>query len=310
MTTATVTLTGVSKHYGPIAAVRDVDLSLAPGERIALVGHNGAGKSTLIKLMLGLVRPTAGTIDLLGENPAAGAAAAKARIGYLPENLVMPPAMTGAELMNFYARLKRRDVAANGAILERVGLVEAAGRRVDTYSKGMRQRLGLAQALIGTPRLMLLDEPTSGLDPALRQKFYDIMSELARGGATVLISSHALAELESQADRVVVMNRGRKVADGSIAELRQMAERPVKIRVTLAGDGLALLPDALGPSVTWREAGARTVEIHCKGGAKVETLRRLAASPLPIEDIEIAESTLDDIYAHFLRRDEPREAAE
>ena len=136
------------------------------------------------------------------------------------------------------------------------------------------------------------------------------MGELARGGATVLISSHALTELENQADRVVVMNRGRKVADGSIAELRQLAERPVHIRVTLGENGIDILPETLGPSVTWSRAGGRVVEIRCAGAAKVETIRRLAASPLPIEDIEIAESTLDDIYAHFLRRDERREAAE
>ena len=310
MTAPTVTLKGVSKHYGALTAVADVDLTLRAGERIALVGHNGAGKSTLIKLMLGLVRPAAGRIEILGEDPARGAARAKADIGYLPENLVLPPAMTGAEIMNFYARLKRQPVAANAAILERVGIAEAAARRIYTYSKGMRQRIGLAQALIGHPRVLLLDEPTSGLDPALRHNFYDIMGELARGGATVLISSHALTELENQADRVVVMNRGRKVADGSIAELRQLAERPVHIRVTLGENGIDILPETLGPSVTWSRAGGRVVEIRCAGAAKVETIRRLAASPLPIEDIEIAESTLDDIYAHFLRRDERREAAE
>jgi Cu-processing system ATP-binding protein len=306
----TVTLAGVTKSYGALKAVADVDLTLQPGERIALVGHNGAGKSTLIKLMLGLVRPTAGRVALMGENPARGAARAKFSVGYLPENLVLPPAMTGAELMNFYARLKRRPVAENGAILERVGIAEAAGRRIYTYSKGMRQRIGLAQALIGKPRVLLLDEPTSGLDPALRHRFYEIMGELAAGGATVLISSHALAELESQADRVVVMNRGRKVADGSITELRRLSAHPVRIRVTMANGAAAAFPDNLAPSTDWTRINDRVVEIRCAGTAKVETLRRLAASTVPLEDIEIAETTLDDIYAHFLRRDGRPEAAE
>ena len=310
MNEPTVTLTGVTKSYGTLTAVAGVDLTLRAGERIALVGHNGAGKSTLIKLMLGLVRPTAGRVRLLDENPARGACAAKFSVGYLPENLVLPQAMTGAELMNFYARLKRRPVVDNAAILERVGIADAAARRTYTYSKGMRQRIGLAQALIGKPRVLLLDEPTSGLDPALRHRFYEIMRELAAGGATVLISSHALTELEHQADRVVVMNRGRKVADGSITELRRLSEHPVRIRVTMANGAAAALPEALVPPSDWTRVGEHVVEIRCAGAAKVETLRRLAASAVPMADIEIAETTLDDIYAHFLRRDGERKAAE
>jgi Cu-processing system ATP-binding protein len=171
---ATVRLDAVAKHYGAVQAVDEVELTLYPGQCVALVGHNGAGKSTLIKLMLGLVRPTAGRVEVLGAD-AAGHAFGRLRsaIGFLPENVVFPPAMTGAEVLAFHARLKRRPVRRNVALLERIGFADAAGRRAGTYSKGMRQRLGLAQALIGAPRLLLLDEPTSGLDPALRQDFYD-----------------------------------------------------------------------------------------------------------------------------------------
>jgi Cu-processing system ATP-binding protein len=294
---ATVALSGVTKRYGAQIAVTGVDLQLQAGERVALVGHNGAGKSTLIKLMLGLIRPSAGEIAVLGEAPGG---AAKAAIGYLPENLVLQPSATGAELMGFYARLKRQPVARNREILERVGMGEAARRRIHTYSKGMRQRIGLAQALIGKPRLLLLDEPTTGLDPALRAHFYDIVGELARGGTTVLISSHALAELEGQSDRVVVMNRGRKAADGTIAELRGMAERPVRIRIVLP-DGIAVLPDSLG--VEWEKIGRNTIEIRCAESAKAEVIRRLAAAPVPFRDIEIHAPTLDEIYAHFLQRE-------
>jgi Cu-processing system ATP-binding protein len=296
---ATITLSGVSKHYGAQRAVEDVDLTLRGGERIALVGHNGAGKSTLIKLMLGLARPTAGRITVLGAEPGG---ATKAAIGYLPENLVLQPSATGAELMAFYARLKREPVSHNRAILERVGMTQAAQRRVHTYSKGMRQRIGLAQALIGKPRVLLLDEPTTGLDPALRQDFYEIVGELARDGATVLISSHALAELEGQSDRVVVMNRGRKVADGTIAELRNMAERPVRIRITLPEGNVAVLPDTFG-KVEWERIGERVLEFRCTAAAKADVVRRLAASPVPFRDIEILAPTLDEIYAHFLKRE-------
>ena len=160
----------------------------------------------------------------------------------------MHPSLTGAETLAFYARLKGQPVAGNAALLERVGIAAAAHRRVGTYSKGMRQRLGLAQALLGNPRALLLDEPTSGLDPALRQSFYEILGDLRREGATILLSSHALAELEGQVDRVVVMNRGKKVADGGIAELRHLAAIQPRIRFRPDGPaevstGWSRLPD-------------------------------------------------------------------
>lgn len=203
----TVVLRAVTHLYGRRVAVDGVDLNLRAGECIGLVGHNGAGKSTLIKMMLELIRPTSGSVQVLGQDPSAGAAAAARReLGYLPENVALHPSLTGAETLAFYARLKGQPVAGNAALLERVGIAAAAHRRVGTYSKGMRQRLGLAQALLGKPRALLLDEPTTGLDPALRQSFYEIIGDLRREGATILLSSHALAELEGQVDRVVVMN--------------------------------------------------------------------------------------------------------
>jgi len=184
MSGVTVVLRDASKNYGDHVAVQGVSLELRGGERIALVGHDGAGKSTLIKLMLGLIRPTAGTVLVLGEDPARRAATkSRSRIGYLPENVALQPSMTGEELLAFYARLKHQPVAANPKILSRVGIAPAAHRRIATYSKGMRQRLALAQALIGDPRVLLLDEPTTGLDPALRQTFYSIVQEIERAGS-------------------------------------------------------------------------------------------------------------------------------
>ena len=215
--------------------MRDLDLALCAGECVGLVGHNGAGKSTAIKLMLGLIRPSAGDIAVLGETPTAGRGARRRdEVGYLPEAIALYPSLTGAETLAFYARLKRRPVAANAALLERVGLAAAAHRRVGGYSKGMRQRLGLAQALLGEPRLLLLDEPTTGLDPAVRQNFYEILRDLRRDGATILLSSHALAELEGEVDRVVVLNQGRKIVDGSIAELRALAAIRPRVRLRLS----------------------------------------------------------------------------
>ncbi len=237
--TAPVILSAVTKHYGAVHAVSGVDLALQAGECVALVGHNGAGKSTLIKLMLGLIQPTSGTVSVFGGDPATDAGArARRDVGYLPENLALYPTMTGTETLAFYARLKRQPTAGNKAILERVGIAQAARRRVGTYSKGMRQRLGLAQALLGEPRILLLDEPTTGLDPALRLSFYEILRELRGRGTALLLSSHALAELEGQVDRVVIMNQGRKVADGTMADLAPQ-RRPAGADQTPAGAGPA-----------------------------------------------------------------------
>ncbi|WP_029007339.1 ABC transporter ATP-binding protein [Azospirillum halopraeferens] len=304
-TTPTVDAAGVSKRYGDRYAVRGVDLTLGAGECVALVGHNGAGKSSLIKLMLGLTTLTEGTLRVLGHDPSGRAGTAmRRRIGFLPETIAFNPSMTGRECLDFYARLKGAPPAGNPALLERVGLEpEAVRRRIGTYSKGMRQRLGLAQALLGEPRLLFLDEPTTGLDPALRQSFYDIVRGLRDAGTTVLLCSHALTELEGQADRVIVMNRGRKVAEGSLATLRTLAQLPVRIRLTLP-DGSTDAVEALaglGGSLT-RLAGG-VVELACANDDKVGMVRRLACRDLPVQDIEIVQPSLDEMYAHFLRRE-------
>jgi Cu-processing system ATP-binding protein len=296
MTNETVVMHGVARRYGRNEAVRDVDLNLFGGECVGLVGHNGAGKTTLIKMMLGLVRPSSGGVRVLGEDPAAGAAArARRELGYLPENVALHPSMTGAETLAFYARLKRQPIAKNAALLERVGIAAAAHRRVGTYSKGMRQRLGLAQALLGNPRVLLLDEPTSGLDPALRRSFYEIIRDLVRGGATALLSSHALAELEGQVDRVVVMNQGRKVADGSIADLRALAavQPRIRLRLPCAPRAVANGPDAWAG---WSSISDGVLELSCAESDVASVLRGL---PGAAEDIEIIRSSLDELYAAF-----------
>ena len=253
-----ITLSHLGKTFGRHVAVDDVDLDLAEGECIGLVGHNGAGKSTLIKLMLGLFLPTSGSVRVLGADPAGSAAApSRAALGYLPENVAFQPSMTGIETLSFYARLKRQPVRVVPDLLDRVGLAAVGRRRVGTYSKGMCQRLGLAQALLGNPRALLLDEPTSGLDPAARQDLYAIMRGLRDDGACVLISSHALAELEGQADRVVVMSRGRKVADGTLSTLRQLA--------------------GIRPLLRMRLNGGRIVETACDEAALPSLLAHAAA---------------------------------
>lgn len=302
--TGTVEIGNVTKRFGKVEAVRDVSLELQQGTTIALVGHNGAGKTTLLKLMLGLIRPTSGSISVLGEDPAAGQFAARRFLGYLPENVSFNSALTGRETLTFYARLKRERSGTVAPLLERVGLSAAADRRIGTYSKGMRQRLGLAQALLGSPRILLLDEPTSGLDPALRQSFYEVIEELRRRGATILLSSHALTELEERAGRVVIMNRGLKVADGSLDELRRIARLPTRIRLKVATSGLAEAQNRFAALGEWRRINGHHLEINAAPDQKIEVLRQATADDSLVEDIDVAAPTLDELYAHFLRSQE------
>ncbi|MBP2309590.1 ATP-binding cassette domain-containing protein [Azospirillum melinis] len=309
MTNFTAQVQGVTKRYGETEAVRGVDLTLAPGECVAMVGHNGAGKSSLIKLMLGLTTPTAGSIRVLGGDPASAACSPiRRRIGFLPENVAFHPSMTGRETLDFYARLKGAPCRDNDALFEKVGLEPAAiRRRVSTYSKGMRQRLALAQALLGGPKLLFLDEPTTGLDPALRQSFYAIVAELRDRGTTVLLCSHALTELEGQADRVVVMNRGHKVADGSLATLRSLAQLPVRIRLTLPTGEIDALASRVGEGAALTRLAGGVVELACANDDKVALVRRITCNgptaPIAVDDIEILQPSLDEMYAHFLRRE-------
>jgi Cu-processing system ATP-binding protein len=300
---ATVSIQKVDKSYGKIRALREVSFDLAPGCICALVGHNGAGKTTLIKLMLGLIRPSGGAIRVLGEDPSAGEFSARRALGYLPENVAFNAALTGRETLSFYARLKQLNPAKGYHLLDRVGLGDAADRRVGTYSKGMRQRLGLAQALLGRPRILLLDEPTTGLDPALRQTFYDILQELRDDGATVLISSHALSELEGRAEHVLIMNRGILVAQGTLAELRRLSQLPIRISFDLAAD-YGKIPEWLANG---QVSGANGHVVLVPDDEHKMALLRTAAVDPRVRNIEVVTPTLDDLYAHFLRA---REAAE
>ena len=298
--TAAIELCGVSKRFGGVMAVHDVSFALAPCEIVALVGHNGAGKTTLMKLMLGLIHPTAGSLAVLGENPAAGQFTAHRRLGYLPESASFNAALTGREVLAFYARLKGEPVGAAGLLLERVGLAEAAARRVGTYSKGMRQRLGLAQALLGHPRVLLLDEPTTGLDPAFRRSFYDIVRALRDDGATVLLSSHALTELEERAQRVIIMNRGMMAANGTLAELRDLAQLPTRIVLTLRDGVEAAAAQRLARGGSARPINGHALELVCAERDKMAMLRSLAAQD-DVSDLEVVPPSLDDLYSHFLQ---------
>ncbi|HMA14426.1 MAG: ABC transporter ATP-binding protein [Bacteroidota bacterium] len=303
--TALATLAGVTMRYGAVTAVENVSLELRAGETLALVGHNGAGKTTLVKLILGLIAPSDGAVKVFEGDPAtAGAAGLREGLGFLPENVAFHGAMTGRELLRFYARLKRAPGAEVDGLLERVGLAAAGGRRVATYSKGMRQRLGLAQALIGEPELLLLDEPTSGLDPASRGDFYGTIDTLRREGATILISTHALAEIEAHADRVAVMHRSRLVALGTVDDLRRAAALPVRLGFTVAACNTGRLLDRIGPWVEVVGRSERLLEVTCRPEAKAALLRSLDDLWSVVEDVALETPGLPAVYSALIERED------
>ncbi|MCB1400779.1 MAG: ABC transporter ATP-binding protein, partial [Rhodobacteraceae bacterium] len=234
--TSTLKISGLTKRFPGVNALSDVSFSVAPGERVALLGHNGAGKSTIMKIILGLLPASEGTVEVCATAP--GSAEARRQVAYMPENAAFHPALTGEEQLRHYLALRGEDKAQALPLLERVGLHEAAKRRIGTYSKGMRQRVGLAQALIGHPRLLVLDEPTSGLDPVSRRDFYALLDDLAAEGASILLSSHALTEVEARTDRILILSKGRLVAEGGLGELRRQADLPVTMHV-MARNGYA-----------------------------------------------------------------------
>ncbi len=286
-----------TKQYGSITAVSDVSLALELGEVIALVGHNGAGKTTLIKLLLGLIQPTAGTVRLLGPDPASrGGADARLRIGFLPESIAFHGSMTGLELMGFYARLKEQSPRANRDLLAKVGLTEAAKRRVGTYSKGMRQRLGIAQALIGDPKLLIFDEPTSGLDPASRSAVYAMIGELRAAGTTVLICTHALSEVEHLVDRVAVMHTGRLLAADTMADLHARVNAEARILLSVRPCTTGRVLERLGDTVRCRRRTETSLELVVGRTEKLDVLAGLAGMRDLITDIEITAPRLEDLY--------------
>ncbi len=288
------------KRYGTQVTVSGVSLTVRPGERIALLGHNGAGKTTLIKLILGLTRLDGGRISVFGAAP--GDATARRLSAYLPESVAFNKALTGREQLGLFARLSGEPAKIVDPLLERVGLAEAARRRIGTWSKGMCQRLGLAQVLIGRPRLALLDEPTSGLDPISRHAFYAIVEEMAGAGTAVLISSHALTELEARTDRIAILREGRLVADDSLAELHARARLPIRLRVVAHDAGSDQLADRLGG----QRVNGREVELTCAPGEKMGHLARITALGGLIDDVEVAPPSLEDLYRHYSTGEMPK----
>jgi ABC-2 type transport system ATP-binding protein len=270
--TPALEVAALAKRYGATHALRGVDLTVAEGELVGLLGPNGAGKSTLVKSACGLVLPTSGTVRVCGA--AAGSPPARRALGYLAELFRFPGWSTADELLILHQRLAG---SAGGAgeraeLLDLVGLTDAAGRRVETMSKGMQQRLGIAQALVGAPRLLLLDEPTSALDPTGRRIVRELLEELRRRGVSVMLNTHLLSEVERVCDRVAIIDRGELLAEGRPDEL----SRPGGVEVDTA-NGTRRFHDAARDDVP----------------ALVE---RLVAEGERIYEVRMVRSSLEDAY--------------
>jgi ABC-2 type transport system ATP-binding protein len=216
---------GLSKRYGDVVAVEDLDLSIPAGTVYGFLGPNGAGKTTTIGMLTTLITPTEGTATVAG-HPVSDRDAIKPHLGYLPDDPPLYDAFSAREQLDYVATLRGMDDDADERIeglLARVGLTDDADRRIDTYSQGMRQKVGLVQAILHEPSVVFLDEPTNGLDPRAAREVIEVIRELAAGGATVFLSTHVLPVVEELADTVGVLHRGRLVAEGSPADLKRRA---------------------------------------------------------------------------------------
>ncbi len=298
MTNWAVDLIDVHKTYGKtIHALRGVNIQVGRGEIFGLLGPNGAGKTTLVKIMMTVVRPTHALGTLLGRPM--GHRGKLARTGYLPEDHRFPGYLTGAQLLDYYAALgkvpRSRRKANAARLLDRVGMSEWATTRIDKYSKGMLQRLGIAQALMNDPELIVLDEPTDGLDPVGRRDVRELLLELKSAGKTVFLNSHLLSELEMICDRVAILVDGLVARQGTLNEL---TEETVEYRIAFSGDAGVIQEkvEALGVSLG---ANVITVSGHDTGkvNAMIDLLR---AAGLSIESVQPHRFSLEDILVQVL----------
>jgi ABC-2 type transport system ATP-binding protein len=292
------------KHYGKVEALKGVSLNVARGEIYGLLGQNGAGKTTLVKILLGITSATAGEALLLGER--AGTASVRRRIGYLPEDHRFPDYHTGYSLLEFYGTLtgvpRPTLLSRIDEMLEVVGLKGRKNYKVRTYSKGMKQRLGLAQAILHDPEVIFLDEPTDGVDPVGRREIRRILQELKASGKTIFLNSHLLGEVELVCDRVGILQAGDMIREGTIASLTQQHGLVV----------IGLAPEQDFPSREVENRGYKVArrgvfwEVHLQDGQNIDPVVDLIHDRgLNIRHLTEKRQTLEDLFMETVVAAEP-----
>lgn len=289
------------KEYGAgRVAVKGLTLRVEPGEVFGFLGANGAGKTTALKMLLGLVRPTSGWATIFGvpiTHPAS-----RRVVGYQPEQFRFPEWMSGAEVLGLHGRLAGMSGAdLHGAVpaaLQRVGLAGRGGDRVRTYSKGMQQRLALAQAMVARPRLVLLDEPTSALDPVGRIEVRDVIHSLAREGVTVFLNSHLLSEVEMVCDRVAILHQGEIVRSGRLQELLQVTTR-LHVTVDRVTPGLV---EQLQPFSKTLQPNGRSIDLELIDPSQVPAIARAVhAAGAELWELRPHQASLEDVFIGIVR---------
>jgi ABC-2 type transport system ATP-binding protein len=299
MSAAVIAIDGLVKDYGKVRALDGVDLEVREGEIFGFIGPNGAGKSTTIRILLDLLRPTSGTVRVLGEDPRAGGPRLRARLGYLPGELDLDGTATARQLLEHLAQVRGGRGADRIAPLAERFLLDL-DRPVRTLSKGNKQKVGVVQALMHRPQLALLDEPTSGLDPLLQQEFLTLIREERDAGTSVFLSSHVLSEIEGVADRVALVRDGRIAVVDDVAALRAAAGQ--RLDVTFASDvPLAALDRVLAGVEELRIDGLRA-----RGVWRGEPGPLIAAlHGLPVARLELRDRDLEELVIDAYRSDAP-----
>jgi Cu-processing system ATP-binding protein len=304
MNTPLVSLVEAGKTYGQLDVLSSMTMSLNEGEVLGLFGHNGAGKTTMMKLILGVISPSKGSVTVMGMAPDSKEAwHCRSKVGYLPENVSFYEQLTGLEVLTYFAKLKGFSQKQAIDLLEQVGITYAMKRQVKTYSKGMRQRLGLAQAFIGEPKLLLLDEPTVGLDPIATRDFYKTVDQLKSNGSSVILCSHVLPGVEQHIDRAMILSSGKLLAMGTLSELRQQAALPVVIKP------ISFKKGGLNGAVAQDAKLKRFVTGSCQNTLMVPEQEKLAVlkqllSLEELDDIHVESANLEQVYQHFLEKHE------
>lgn len=295
---------GLTKRYGAVSAVAGIDFAIKPGEICGLLGPNGAGKTTTILMLLGLTEPTSGTMSVLGLDPLRDPLSVKRHVGYLPDSVGFYDHMTARENLRYTAKLAGIPRAEIGdriaAALARVRLSDVAERKVSGYSRGMRQRLGLAEVVMKQASVAILDEPTSGLDPQSTNEFLDLIRSLKHDGVAVLLSSHMLERVQVICDRVLLFSRGRIALAGTVPELaRQVLGGGYAIHLeTDAAQAPALLAGIAGVREVNAEGGGR-FRVTADRDLRADLAKTLVAAGAGLRQLTVVEPSLDDIYNRY-----------